>query len=303
LRNLSRATLVACLALLPLGGCDLFRHQATLQPHPHYVLEQAWQGDGVWFYPHQDLTYDETGLASVYAEPHPAVTADGEIFDQGAMAAASQTLQLPAIARITNLETGRQVVVRINDRGPANPARLIMLTRRAAGLLGIPEDGTAEVRVQVETEPSQALVDALHGAAEHLSISAAPQATVEAQALPPPGAAASGVGAQIPSAIGQNDTPLAEPALPPLNLPATVAQGLAQPGQLWLRGDSFARRDYAERQRAQLAGLNPQIAVEQNGRFTQYQILAGPFASVEQADAALDQALREGVTDARIYVQ
>ena len=69
-----------------------------------------------------------------------ALTADGEAFDQSALAAAHQTLQLPAVARLTNLENGLQVMVRINDRGPATPHRLVEVTRRTADAAAVPAD-------------------------------------------------------------------------------------------------------------------------------------------------------------------
>ena len=94
-------------------------------PNPHYVLGQPWQAGGVWFYPRENYQAVETGLAVIYPSDHPDLTADGEAFDQTALAAAHQTLQLPSIARLTDLETGRQVLVRINDRGPATPHRIL----------------------------------------------------------------------------------------------------------------------------------------------------------------------------------
>jgi rare lipoprotein A len=102
---------------------------------PHYVMGAPYEAGGVWYYPRDSYQGEETGLATVYGPDHPDLTADGEVFDQSALAAAHQTLQLPAVARLTNLENGLQVMVRINDRGPATPHRLIEVTRRTATLL------------------------------------------------------------------------------------------------------------------------------------------------------------------------
>ena len=86
------------------------------------------------------------------------------MFDQTALAAAHPTIQLPAIARLTNLENGRQVIVRVNDRGSGDPRRLVEITRRTALLLGVPPGGVARVRLQVLPGESHAAADALPGA-------------------------------------------------------------------------------------------------------------------------------------------
>jgi rare lipoprotein A len=293
------------LLLAPLAGCG----RATPVAAPHYVLENAWRSPaGVWFYPRQSFSYDETGLASVIGADHPALTADGEAYDPQAMSAASQTLQLPAIARVTNLETGRQVVVRVNDRGPASPARLIALSPVAARLLGIAPGGTAQVRVQVESGPSQALMQALAGPSAHLGITAAPVTAVTAEALaPPPGITATpGSDALPPSAAPAG--PSFDLALPPLRLPVTATQGPAAPGRLYVRGDTFQSRAYAEAQRRALAGMGAagmgaMVVPQGAGRGQSYEVLAGPFPDVAAAEAALQSALGAGVADARIVVQ
>ena len=117
-------------------------------------------------------------------DQHAELTADGEAFDQDAMAAAHQTLPLPAIARVTNLETGRQVLVRINDRGPPTPRRMLAVTRRVAQLLGFPPSGVARVRLEVLEGDSQAAQNALPGAPT-LAMTAAPRGAVEVASLPP----------------------------------------------------------------------------------------------------------------------
>lgn len=91
----------------------------------------------------------QTGLASWYGEPfHGRPTASGEIFDQTAMTAAHRTLPLRSLARVTRLDTGDSVLVRINDRGPFIEGRIIDLSRAAAAELGFIEVGLAQVRVE-----------------------------------------------------------------------------------------------------------------------------------------------------------
>lgn len=93
--------------------------------------------------------YRERGIASWYGKKfHGRLTASGEVYDMHAMTAAHRTLPLPSYARVTNLENGRSVVVRVNDRGPFLHNRLIDLSYAAAAKLGILGTGTGLVEVE-----------------------------------------------------------------------------------------------------------------------------------------------------------
>jgi rare lipoprotein A len=93
--------------------------------------------------------YSQVGLASWYGrEFQQARTASGERYDRRAMTAAHRTLPFQTVVRVTDLETGRMVKVRINDRGPFVKGRIIDLSERAARALGIAQDGVAKVRVE-----------------------------------------------------------------------------------------------------------------------------------------------------------
>lgn len=101
--------------------------------------------------------YDERGIASWYGEQfHGRPTSNGERFDMNQPSAAHRTLPLPTWVRVTNLANGREITVRINDRGPFHDPdrRIIDLSYAAASQLGIVETGTASVRVQA-VEPYQ----------------------------------------------------------------------------------------------------------------------------------------------------
>ncbi|MFQ5346279.1 MAG: septal ring lytic transglycosylase RlpA family protein [Rhodothalassiaceae bacterium] len=109
-----------------------------------------YQVAGVWYYPEADDNYDAVGLASWYGrEFHGRRTANGEIFNMNKLTAAHPTLPLPSRVRVTNLENGRSLIVRVNDRGPFARGRIIDLSRRAAQLLGFEKQGTTRVRVQL----------------------------------------------------------------------------------------------------------------------------------------------------------
>lgn len=104
---------------------------------------------GKWYYPKEDKRYDKVGLASWYGSAfHGRMTANGEIYDQYSLTAAHPTFPLPSYARVTNLNTGDSVIVRVNDRGPYHPGRIIDLSNKAADMLEVSHHGTAPVRVQ-----------------------------------------------------------------------------------------------------------------------------------------------------------
>ncbi|MDX8401305.1 MAG: septal ring lytic transglycosylase RlpA family protein [Mariprofundaceae bacterium] len=148
---------VGLMALLP--GCG-HRHPsppshltaAGQAPHSGSKVKigAPYRVNGRWYRPVAQVSgYDETGIASWYGRKfHGRKTANGERFDMHAMTAAHKTLPLPTMVRVTNLENGRSVVVRVNDRGPFVKGRLIDLSWAAAKALGFLEKGTARVRVQ-----------------------------------------------------------------------------------------------------------------------------------------------------------
>jgi rare lipoprotein A len=285
-------------------------------PAPHYVLGEPYQAGGVWWYPRSDLRLDARGLAEVYGDHHPPLTTDGEAFDQTAMAAANQTLPLPAIALVTNLETGRQLKLRINDRGPATPQRMLAVTRRVAQLLGFPPSGVAQVRLEVLEGDSQAAQNALPGAPK-LAITAAPRGAVAAASLaPPPGARASfggasaggaSAGATEAAAPGNPDTtmnaPPAQAADAAMRLPETVTQVTPDPGALWIELGSFPAYEFANMQRAAVAQLGATIVSEPHANTEMFRVTIGPIQDVAQADRLVDEAVASGISDAHVVVR
>ncbi len=249
---------------------------------------------------------DQTGLAAVYAIPArqtPHLTADGELFDPTAMAAAHATLQLPAIARVTDLENGRSVLVRINDRGPANQGRMLELTPRVAALLGA-RDGT-QIRMVVQETESRQLAASLQGNGPDLAVATAPAGSINAETLAPP----SGVAQERPrQAASGPQVVAAAPQTPvaplPDRLPEQVSAGPASPGRLFIDADSFSQQQYARILAGRLSALGAEVVTDYAApRDRAYLVRLGPFASVAESDAALDRARRAGVLDGRIVVQ
>ena len=106
-----------------------------------------------------DVSLKERGMASWYGEDfHGRGTANGEIYDMEALTAAHRTLPLGTEVRVTNVENGKQVLVRINDRGPYLYGRVIDLSLAAARELGMVESGVAAVQIEVIGEQRAGLV-------------------------------------------------------------------------------------------------------------------------------------------------
>ncbi len=293
-RRLFLFGLLACVS-----GCHRRQETPVASPRLHYVVGLPWQGaDGAWFYPREQLDYHATGLATVASAPPGGLTADGERFDPEAMAAAHQTLQLPCVVVVRNLENGRMILVRVNDRGPGQQGRVLGLTHRAASLLGMAEGVPARVDITLDPARSQIVSERTTGG-PHLDVAAAPVEGVQEESLPEPGGAggAAGVarprvpdGRSIATAIG----PVGD------RLPPVVQQGPPDPGALWIDGGQFGQRGYADQVAAELGGS---VEREGQGRQVVYTVREGPFQRTSDADAALDQARRAGVTGARIIVE
>ncbi|WP_306253884.1 septal ring lytic transglycosylase RlpA family protein [Parvularcula sp. IMCC14364] len=122
---------------------------------PHRKVGNPYKVAGIWYYPEVDEDYDAQGVASWYGPKfHGRKTANGEIFDMNRLTAAHPTLPLPSIVRVTNLENGKSINLRLNDRGPFAHGRVIDLSRAAAEEIGYRHDGLARVRVEYLGEAS-----------------------------------------------------------------------------------------------------------------------------------------------------
>ncbi|WP_257818007.1 septal ring lytic transglycosylase RlpA family protein [Phenylobacterium sp. J367] len=110
---------------------------------------KPYQINGKWYVPREQPDYDETGVASWYGGHHQGKpTSNGERFDKNAITAAHKTLPLPSIVEVTNLDNGKRIKVRVNDRGPFVDGRIIDLSQEAAKRLGFEGKGLARVRVR-----------------------------------------------------------------------------------------------------------------------------------------------------------
>jgi rare lipoprotein A len=114
-----------------------------------YMVGNPYEVKGKWYYPKEDFSYSKVGVASWYGSAfHGRLTANGEVYDQMHLSAAHPTFPLPSYARVTNLENGSSVIVRVNDRGPYHEGRIIDLSNKTADMLDLQHSGTGKVRVQ-----------------------------------------------------------------------------------------------------------------------------------------------------------
>ena len=275
----------------------------------HYKVGQPYQINGVWYYPKADYAYSETGIASWYGPGfHGRMTANGETYDQTKLTAAHPTLPLPSMVRVTNLENGRTIKVRINDRGPFKNGRIIDLSHRGAELLGFLNKGTTKVLVEIIPHESRQLASlALADQAAAFAPTAAPRVPVASKSLVPQANAPS---ADAPTTAAPADTPTAvapaKVSRPPLRPPVvdgTITTTSVAPSRIYVQAGAFSRVDNAIRLRAKLTGLGKvQVARAKVDDRRLFRVRLGPVGSVEEADRLLARLISIGHTDARVVI-
>jgi rare lipoprotein A len=254
-----------------------------------YHVGKPYEVAGVWFTPKEQPGYDKVGVASWYGPQfHRRMTSNGEWFDMNELTAAHATLPLPSYAKVTNLENGRNVVVRINDRGPFVGTRIIDMSRRSAEVLGFKPQGMAKVRVQyIGPAP-------LNDQGQHL-------AAMNRELLR--GAA---VNRMMAAAEGGSETQVAEldqgfESYPTVETNVTSASAEYETPDYFIQVGSFADPYNAERAREELANSGPVEVQELMGsQGLLYRVRIGPLKNEGQAHLALRQAVDLGHPDARL---
>ncbi|MGF1640277.1 MAG: septal ring lytic transglycosylase RlpA family protein [Rhodospirillales bacterium] len=269
--------------MLPFAGAIVFAvfvancadRERVVEPTPPaapYKVGKPYQINGQWYHPKVDYDYVEIGIASWYgAEFHGKPTANGEIFDMNEVSAAHRTLPMPSVVRVTNLENGRSMKIRVNDRGPFAKGRIIDLSRRAAQLLGFQQSGTARVKVEIIADERRALAMASGGA---------------------PRTAASSSGSLGSPGTGED----ASVAIVPVSTDAAAL--------LYIQAGAYSQFDNATRARDRLSGLGPvRIDPLADGARSVYRVRLGPLSSSAEADRLLAAALRAGYPDSRLVFE
>ena len=135
--------------VLGLAACGSGSSSPAKGPNPHFKIGQPYNINGTWYHPEFVTAYEAVGIASWYGHSyHGRLTANGEVYDMHALTAAHPTLQLPSVVEVVNLDNGRSLVLRVNDRGPFVKNRLIDLSLAAARELGFERQGLAQVQVR-----------------------------------------------------------------------------------------------------------------------------------------------------------
>lgn len=270
--------LLPLLATLMLAACSVGPRPGGISRAPvsdtPVKIGKPYQVQGQWYYPADDPGYDVVGLASWYGDAfHGAPTANGERFDMDRVGAAHKTLPLPSYVEVTALDTGRTILVRVNDRGPFVTNRIIDLSRRSAQLLGIDRQGVARVRVRRVAPPE----------ADRAALRAGRPASARSDA--PPALLAELDARYRAQAI---TTPPAAPQ------PVELA---ARP-QLLLDGWFIQLGAFGDAARAQ--SLAAAVDGSADGAGGIYRVRVGPYFDEESAAAALARLQSQGYQDAKL---
>ncbi len=235
-----------------------------------------YEANGRWYVPTPEPGYAETGSASWYGPQfHGQRTASGEVFDQEMLTAAHPTLPIPSLVQVTNLENGREIIVRVNDRGPFIGERLIDLSHGAATVLGFEQAGQAQVHVRY-LGPAPRRVNA-DGAS----------APASSRALPvPPVVAEEGPASLLP--------PMSEHAgrglegAPMVDQPRVHrASSLAGEGGFFVQVGAYSDPANAQRVRGEVEAAGPAVVdVRQTASGELFRVRVGPWNSREDADGA-----------------
>ncbi|HEY3694817.1 septal ring lytic transglycosylase RlpA family protein [Phenylobacterium sp.] len=300
-----------------------------------YKVGNPYQVGGIWYVPKEDPAYDHTGVASWYGDEfHMKATANGETFDMHAISAAHTTLPMPSLVEVTNLDNGRKLVVRVNDRGPFVGDRIIDLSREAARQLGYDQKGLANVRVRYLGSAPLGVGEGTRYAAAGPARPVAPQAAVPApiavvaarplappapvgaQSLPPAAAAPARYETSSASVYGRTGETYAPTAMPgyappvqPAYRPTYSAQadspaGRPAPagGAYRVQAGAYSNPDAAQRVASQLASAGPATVepVSREDGATLYRVMLQASNDEAEAWALRDRVAASGYADARV---
>jgi rare lipoprotein A len=311
-----RATVVLLCSALGLIGCSTtpqpFRSPAPydsaaliLPPGVTYKVGRPYKIAGTWYYPAKDDGYVEEGMASWYGPNfHGKRTANGEIYNMNALTAAHRTLPLPSIVRVTNLENGRVLTLRVNDRGPFKSNRIIDISRRGAEILGFIESGITRVLVEIDARESLNIRNLALGRnpGPMPKIKSSPRTPVASASLPPPPA---GEATAVPNAAPDTVQIPIHPkpvTTAPLKLAVESVPVDISGEELYVQAGAFSEEENALRLAHQLDddfGDTFVMPVTVDG-VQYFRVRLGPVESRDAADDLLAEVQSYGYDDARV---
>lgn len=247
-----------------------------------YKVGKPYRIRGTTYYPKEDYHYSEVGIASWYGKDfHNKRTANGEKYDMNTLTAAHRTLPLPSIVKVTNLENGRSLVLRVNDRGPYAKNRIIDISKRGAQLLGYQMQGTAKVRVELLEKESKDLKAALTGQKVQTA-SAASISSVKPNS--------------VPSAAENKTLVIYNP-----NNADKVTTSHRADGNYFVQAGAFSQRASAAGLQSKLSQFGtPHIAQADVSGKTFYRVRLGPYSFKEEAEVTLAKIKDYGIENASV---
>lgn len=272
-----------------------------------YKIGKPYQIKGTWYYPEINYEYSEVGIASWYGPKfHKKKTANGEIFDQNALTAAHRTLPLPSVVIVQNLENGRSVKLRVNDRGPFARGRIIDVSKRASEILGFSEQGTAPVKVTIVETESRRLAQALGGKQEVLAnndtikpkdqeILIPSQDDVQYQALPEP--------LIVPEANTGDDAKTDATQAGKTDTKVKLAK-IDFSERVFIQIGAFIEEENIDRSILAFAKFGYPVLVQDVGRDNLKRVLVGPLNTLDKdkIEELLEQTIKKGYEDSHIYL-
>ena len=324
--------LTLCVLLTGCAETEFITHMAKQIPdnsQAMYKVGKPYSIDGKRYYPKEEVTFSETGIASWYGPNfHGKSTANGEYFDMNQLTAAHRTLQMPSVVRVTNLENGRSLKLKVNDRGPFSKNRVIDVSKRGAELLGFKNKGTARVRIDLLQTESQIVADAarqgrimdvkdairIAQSSQMPSVevaSASPQDTVGAQPVYGEARPVQISSAETLKMVAQQEEPFQNmTAVEPVKVEKIGGESVdimpVTPTSLHIQVGAFSVKGNAERlvslMRQEYGSAHVSEAMVGDKLF--YRVRVGPAENTQRADELLNHIWNEkGIKEARIVVE
>ena len=272
----------------------------------HQKVGRPYRISGRTYRPVREDNYDRTGIASWYGPNfHGRSTANGETFDQHAMTAAHTTLPIPSIVEVTNLDNGRSILVRVNDRGPFVDDRIIDLSRAAATELDYIGAGLAPVRVRYlgPARPNGAPPPRTHytgSVPSHARPQSQPAPEPVPEPIPQPVLQTVAAATAAPVQIAMAD-PLPAPQVAQPALPQTPAYTPPAGSGLTLQIGAFSDASNAQRFADRVASAGEVwVQAGEGASGPVYRVYFGQWSDRGAAHAAREQLADWGIYDSRI---